>query len=136
MSFITKKFLLAIWFLSLGGFIFFEVTSISQICLIDGDYNSLCRNSLLTLSLLSTFFAVVLIPAVLMLPLKSEIFNAWKQFALPAIPVVLILTYYIVNLDHRGFVDTRPVVYGALLYGAYFLLSFGIIAVTWFRNRR
>lgn len=135
MKFFTKKTLLITWTASLAVFIFFEINSLSQLCLVEGNYNSLCRNGLLTLSFLGTFLSIVLLPILLTLPLKTAVFDAWKRFAALAIPIVLILTVYIANLDHRGFVDTRPVIYSGLLYGAYFLISLGMIIFTRFKNR-
>lgn len=82
------------------------------------------------------FFVFTLIT----LTMKENVFEAWKKFAMWATPLVVILTYFIMNMESGGGGVGGPSIHlGAillpLLYGAYFLISLGIIAVSAFRNR-
>lgn len=68
-------------------------------------------------------------------PFSDRIFEAWKRFAVYAVPMVLIGYYYIEESGiGRGWLDFT-IVYLMMLYGTFFLISLIIIAVAAWRGR-
>lgn len=99
-----------------------------------------CGEIFFILREVSYLFAFVLMPVIFSLPFNPRVFDAWKMFALPAIPVVLILAYLISQMRDGGGVGVvgfHPgLVLFPLLYGAYFLISLAIIIVAAIRERK
>lgn len=86
-------------------------------------------------------FALTIFPLLILcalLPIAS--FNSWKMFSVWAAPLTALLTFFIARMSDGGGVGVvgfHPgLIYIPLLYGTYFLISIGIIAVSAFRSRR
>lgn len=88
---------------------------------------------------LSAYLAILLIPFFLTLFFAPSVFDAWRKFAVWAIPIVLILTFIISRMSDGGGVGVAGFHPGLLLlpvlYGLYFLVSIAIIIVTAIRER-
>jgi len=86
------------------------------------------------------WFAILLSPVVLTLPFSVLAFEHWKKFGIFAIPVVILLSYYIDSMSGGGGVGVVGFHPGLILlpvlYGFYFFVSFAIIIVTAVRERR
>ena len=67
---------------------------------------------------------------------KASVFESWKKFAVWAVPVILILTYFITR-DTGGsnfFSMDFSVYFLAIVYGLFFLTSLVIIAISAFKK--
>jgi len=136
MKYINKSTFVVSFGLSVAIFLFFEVNRLSVLCSVGGNYIYLCRDVFLFLKFISVYLTISMFPGMLTIFFKGIVFEAWKKFAVMAIPIVLLISYFITQIPTSGFVDARPVFYMALLYGSYFLVSFVIIGLAWYRNRK
>lgn len=68
-------------------------------------------------------------------PFPDRAFEAWKLFAVLATPVVIVLTYVIDSMP-SGMLFHPGLIYLPFLYGAFFLISLIIIAVSAIRRRK
>jgi hypothetical protein len=137
MRFLTKKTVVGLFILASALSLSLIHFRISTICSSEWAYGW-CSISFWYLGF-SFWFALLLLPSFLTLPLRYTVFNTWKKFAIVAIPVVLVLTYFISQMSSGGGigvvgVSPAPLLL-ALLYGAYFLISLGIIIVTFLKTR-
>lgn len=109
-------------------------------CVSEAGRDIMCSRFLTAITGHSFYFFTLLIPAILIAPLPSSVFDRWRTFALPAIPIVTLLTVYIMQMSGGGGVGVVGVhpglIYLPLLYGAYFLISLGIIAWAWWKSRK
>ncbi len=144
MKYLTKKNVVVLFLL----FLIFAVSSM----LLDSqcDQFSWCpisnpgyiSESLGYVLLFILYVTPLLLPVVLTLPLKKQVFEIWKKFAVVAIPAVLAIDLYLYNMSLNqasGFApgsDLWPAIISLFLYGGYFLVSFVVIGVAWWKSRR
>jgi hypothetical protein len=140
MRFITKKASL-IFTITFGVVLaaWWQV-DISDLCTSDGTRDIACSRLLTAMTGHSFYFFILLAPALLLALLPSSVFNHWRTFALPAIPIITILTIYIMQMSDGGGVGVVGIhpglLYLPLIYGAYFLISFAIIGWSWWKTRK
>ncbi len=122
------------------GLVFFWYVYGGYICRSEGVFSALCNQTTAATLAHSLYFFVLLVPAILIAPLASSVFNHWRIFALPAIPIVTILTIYIMQMSDGGGVGVVGIhpglLYLALIYILYFLASFVIIGWAWWKTRK
>ncbi|RJQ34779.1 hypothetical protein C4568_01895 [Candidatus Parcubacteria bacterium] len=137
LNFLTKKIIFLLHLLSVLALVFFAYGNGGEtFC-----GNSWECNELIT-SIAFVFLAasILLIPSLATFPLKGQAFVDWKRFAVFAIPVVIALTIYLINLDvsdAMGGLLVGQLILMALvgLYALYFLISFCIIGYAWWKSR-
>ncbi len=124
MKFLTKKSLI-LWFLaytavsSLSSFLF-DVQSIKD-----------------TLGYLWLIAALTVIPMwLILLPIKHQVFDVWKYFAVVAVPIIAIIGIWIINYNWSDWLGIAGALYLGLLYLLYLLASLAIIFRAWWKGRR
>ena len=140
MNFLSKKSLVFLSLVLVVLYALLQWYKISNLCTFNGAYHVTCGNILFDIKTLSLYASFALTPLFLTLPTSTHIFEAWKKFALWAVPIVLILTFLISRMSDGGGVGVVGFHPGLILlpvlYGLYFLVSFAIIIVTAVRERR
>ncbi len=91
-----------------------------------------CYNAINIVAYLFLAYVLLVFPgSLLTLPLRPSIFEAWRSFAIWAMPVMLAITAFIVvggeGSAYFSF-GFGPLIL-LILYGAYFVASFGIIVM-------
>lgn len=123
MKFLTKKSLI-LWFLaytavSFLGLFFFDVQSIKD-----------------TLGYLWLIAVLTVIPMwLILLPIKYQVFDVWKRFAVVAVPVTAMTGIWIINHNWSDWLGIADAFYLGLLYLLYSLVSLVIIFRAWWKGR-
>ncbi len=85
-------------------------------------------------------FVILIFPlSLLTLPLKPSVFEAWKKFAVWAVPVIMILVALIEAVGTGGGLPGQfhPGLIFYPLFGiVYFTISFIVIGVSWWKSRK
>jgi|GEM_PF-1747093 len=86
-------------------------------------------------------FLLLLLPVLTTLPFKNHVFKAWIASAKFTFPIVLLGSLYISDLPVGGsgfhpIPNLDSLIYSLCLYGSYFLVSFVIIGLAWYRSRK
>lgn len=140
MNFLGKKIFFSTFILSLGIYTFLQWYRISRLCTINDSYHLKCSDIFFYTKILSAYLTILLIPFFLTMFFSPSVFGAWKKFAVWAIPIVLILTFFIGRMSDGGGVGVAgfhpALILLPVLYGFYFLVSFAIIIGTAIREHR
>ena len=87
---------------------------------------------------IATYLALVILPSLFALPLASTVFEAWKRFAVWAVPAMLAITALLI-LGGEGNAyfsfGFGPFIL-MILYGLYFLVSLVIIIIAAVKARK
>lgn len=140
MNWLNKKTTFAILISAAALHVFIQWYKVSNLCTFDKVYDRLCADFFVSIKNLAFFFVILLLPWLLTLPFRAAIFDTWKKFAVFTIPPILVATYFIGQMSSGGGVGVAGfhpgLVYIPVLYGAYFLISIGIIIYAIVRERR
>lgn len=140
MRFLTKKAAVLVFVWACSSFVFLQLYKVSRLCTTEGTTYYLCLDIAFAVKVLSFYLALLLLPLVSLVPFRRSFFDALKKFAVFTIPPILLATYFIGQMSSGGGVGVvgfHPgLIYLPLLYGAYFVISIGIIGVSAFRAHR
>lgn len=141
MKFLTKKTSLLFFVLFALSFIFLQTVKVSQICTENGVRDWTCTEYLGIFKALLLYASVLILPLFITLPLKSSVFEAWKKFAVWAVPSVIFVVTAISFVETGGgiggMVEQRMLAAAIIgLYVAYTIASVVIISVAWSKSRK
>ncbi len=140
MTYLTKKIFASIFLLAGSSFVLLQLYKVSRLCTVEGTTYYSCLDIAANVKIISFYLTLLLLPLVFLIPFRHSLFETWKRFAVFTIPPILVATYFIGQMSSGGGVGVvgyHPgLVYIPLLYGAYFLISIGIIMYAIIRERR
>ncbi len=141
MKFLTKKSSLFVFVLFATSFIFLQTVKVSQICTENGVRDWACTEYLGIFKTLLLYTTVLLLPLFIVLPLNSSVFEAWKKFAVWAVPSVLVIVTALSFVEPGGsiggMVEQRMLATAIIgLYAAYAIVSVSIIGTAWQKSRK
>lgn len=141
MKFLTKQTSLFIFVLFAMSFIFLQTVKVSQICTDNGVRNWTCTEYLGVLKSLLLYVAILILPLFITLPLSPSVFEAWKKFAIWAVPGFFVIVTALSLVEPGGgiggMVEQRMLATAIIgLYLAYAVASIAIIGTSWWKSRK
>lgn len=114
---------------------------VNDLCKTEGNLKILCTSGLVDIKSYLFLIVVLLTPYFLTLFLITKIFVNWAKFALLSILIILTFYYYISQLHFGGGIGgaVEAGVWSLafiILLIVHFLISFTIIGVSWWKNRK
>lgn len=140
MKFFTKKNYLILFSLFTVSLFFLQTVGVSQICTGDGVRNWTCTEYLGVFKTLLLYGVALLSPIVVLLLFNSKVFEAWKKFAIWAVPVILVMVTALSSVETGGgiggMVEQRMLAAAIIgLYAGYMIASVAIIGTSWWKSR-
>ncbi|MEX2340935.1 MAG: hypothetical protein WD605_01295 [Candidatus Paceibacterota bacterium] len=140
MKFLTKWSLLSLLIVSAAGFLSLHILGVYELCTENGVRSWECTEYLGNIKTYLLFLALYLLPLIITLPFRPVVFEAWKKFAVWAVPILVIITIALASIETSsgigGGVEQMMILYAIIgLYVLYLITSLIIIARTWLRNR-
>jgi hypothetical protein len=140
MKFLTKKSILGTFILAVSMFIIAVV--LQETCSMET--KSFCKQNWSHLAAVGRFSSATLLllaPHLLTLPLNGLVFDAWKKFAVWAVPSVLVIVTALSFVEPGGsiggMVEQRMLATAIIgLYAAYAIVSVSIIGTAWQKSRK
>lgn len=138
MHFLTKTHFILIGLLGTFILVLITILSFSDLC----RSNQNCISIFVNLNIWYWANYILFTPMILLFTLitswmRLSVFGAWKRFAVWAIPVLLVLTYFVTR-DTGGnnfFTMDFSLYFLAIIYGLFFLSSLIVIGIAAFRNK-